>query len=126
MPCPGSTLGKNATADGTYATEGIKRWLLVECPCGCQRGPFQVYANATPVQGGTLQYKMQPHPECYGDARETHAAKARAKDKRPSTFQRNMTVVRDSLNEDPDRRRARDRSTPFFIDETGHPYRQTP
>jgi hypothetical protein len=127
MPCPGSTLGKNATADGRYATEGIKRWLLVTCPCGCQRGPFQVFANARRGSSDTLQYAMQPNLECYADAREKHAAKAHAQNKRPSTFVRNMTVVRDSVHEDTEGQRARDQNRPFFIDpQTGQAYRQTP
>jgi hypothetical protein len=113
------------TANGTYATEGIKRWLLVRCPCGCQRGPFQVFANARRSSSGTLQYATQPHAECYADAREEHAAKARVKGKSPSTFQRNMTVKRDSW--DVDQGRAVVKSIPFFIDEeTGQAYRQTP
>jgi hypothetical protein len=127
MPCPGSTLGKNATADGRYATDGIKRWLLVYCPCGCERTPFQVFANASPAKAGNLQYKMQPHAECYANAREGHKAKAAAEGKRASTFTRNMSVMRDSLDEDTEGQRARDKSRPFFIDhQTGQAYRQTP
>jgi hypothetical protein len=109
------------TAEGQYQSAGFKRWLLVECKCGCSRGPFQVFANASPANAGNLQYKMQPHAGCFAEARAEHARKGRK-----GTFTRNVAVLRDSRDwESVGRTDPEDESTPFFVDlMTQQPYRR--